>query len=63
MSAIERWLAAAQADAEQRGLPELKPMLQGLAASTVVLRAAAWNERADAPAPPAADVTPERARR
>lgn len=52
MGDIERWLAAAEADAERRGLPELKPLLQGLAASTRVLRAAAWNDRADAsPAP------------
>lgn len=48
---IERWLAAAQADAERRGLPELKPLLDGLATSTAALRAAAWNDVADGPAP------------
>jgi hypothetical protein len=54
MTAIERWLAAAEADADRRSLPELKPLLQALAASTAVLRAAEWNERADAPAAAAA---------
>jgi hypothetical protein len=47
-AAIARWLAAAEADAERRGLPELKPLLQGLAASTTALRAADWNDGADA---------------
>jgi hypothetical protein len=51
--AIARWLAAAEADAEQRGLPELKPLLQGLAASTTALRAADWNDEADALPTPA----------
>lgn len=46
-AAIARWLAAAEADAAQRGLPELKPLLQGLAASTTALRAADWNDEAD----------------
>jgi hypothetical protein len=51
-AAIARWLAAAEADAERRGLPELKPLLQGLAASTTALRAADWNDRTDdAPSP------------
>jgi hypothetical protein len=47
-AAIARWLAAAEADADRRGLPELKPLLQGLAASTAALRAADWNDHADA---------------
>ena len=47
MTAIARWLAAAEADADQRGLPELKPLLRGLADATAALRAAAWNDRAD----------------
>lgn len=47
-AAIARWLAAAEADADLRGLPELKPLLQGLAASTSALRAADWNDHADA---------------
>lgn len=37
---INAWLAAAQADADRRGLPELKPMLAALAAATRQLRAA-----------------------
>ena len=48
---VDRWLAAAIADAERRGLPELKPLLEGLAASTTALRAAEWNDRADVAAP------------
>jgi hypothetical protein len=52
-AAIARWLAAADADAEQRGLPELKPLLQGLATSTAALRAADWNDEADAVPTPA----------
>jgi hypothetical protein len=37
---VDAWLAAAIADAERRGLPELKPLLEALARSTVALRAA-----------------------
>jgi hypothetical protein len=37
---VVRWLASACADAEQRGLPELKPLLEGLARATDALRAA-----------------------
>jgi hypothetical protein len=48
---VERWLAAAEADVENRGLPELKPLLQGLAASMRALRAGDWNDRADADVP------------
>jgi hypothetical protein len=40
MNAIDQWLAAAVADAERRGLPELKPLLEGLARSTNALRRA-----------------------
>ncbi|HUU34689.1 MAG TPA: hypothetical protein VMW48_11540 [Vicinamibacterales bacterium] len=57
---VERWLVAAVADAERRGLPELKPLLEGLAAATTALRGADWNERADAGAgdtSPVADET------
>jgi hypothetical protein len=36
---LEAWLAAAQADADRRGLPELKPLLATLAAATRALRA------------------------
>lgn len=45
---LARWLAAAVADAEARGLPELRPLLEGLAVSTAALRRAPWNDRADA---------------
>ena len=41
---IEAWLSAAVADAERRGLPELKPLLEGLARSTRQLREAEWND-------------------
>lgn len=41
---IESWLQAAVADAERRGLPELKPLLETLAQSTRALRAADFNE-------------------
>jgi hypothetical protein len=37
---VDAWLAAAVEDAERRGLPELKPLLQGLARATRGLRAA-----------------------
>jgi hypothetical protein len=36
----EVWLAAAIADAERRGLPELRPLLETLARSTASLRKA-----------------------
>lgn len=51
---VERWLKAAAADAGRRGLPDLKPLLRGLAASTTALRAADWNDAADRPVPRAA---------
>jgi hypothetical protein len=35
---IAAWLAHASADAEARGLPELKPLLETLARSTQALR-------------------------
>ena len=40
---IEAWLQAAIADAERRGLPELKPMLETLARATRALRGADFN--------------------
>lgn len=39
-SRTDTWLAAAVADAERRGLPELKPLLEALARSTEALRSA-----------------------
>jgi hypothetical protein len=41
---IDTWLSAAIADAERRGLPQLRPLLEGLARSTRQLRAAEWND-------------------
>lgn len=49
---LARWLASAAADAEAGGLPGLRPLLEGLAASTEALRRAEWNDRADAVAAP-----------
>ena len=37
---IEEWMAAAIADAERRGLPELRPLIEALAQATRALRAA-----------------------
>jgi hypothetical protein len=48
---IAEWLAAAKADAEKRGLPELIPMLEGLAQATERLRAADWNDNPDKDTP------------
>ena len=41
---IDAWLQAAIADAERRGLPELKPILETLASATAALRAADFND-------------------
>ena len=41
---IDQWLEAAYADADRRGLPDLKPLLATLASATRVLRAADWND-------------------
>jgi predicted O-methyltransferase YrrM len=46
---IAEWLAAAKADAEKRGLPELIPMLEGLAQASQRLRAADWNDDPSTP--------------
>lgn len=43
---IDEWLAAAVADARRRGLEELVPILESLAASTRVLRTAPWEQDA-----------------
>ena len=37
---VESWLASASADADRRGLPGLKPLLETLARSTAALRQA-----------------------
>jgi hypothetical protein len=50
---IESWLAAASSDADRRGLPGLKPLLETLARSTSALRAAhAAIAEANVSAPP-----------
>ena len=41
---IDQWLETSRADADRRGLPELKPLLTTLAQATRVLRAADWND-------------------
>ena len=46
---VEEWLKAAIADAERRGLPELKPLLEGLAQATKALRAAGFSGQANGP--------------
>jgi hypothetical protein len=43
---LDTWLDNACADAERRGVPELKPLLRTLAHATRVLRAADWNDDA-----------------
>lgn len=43
---IDAWLRAAVDEAERRGLPELRPLLEALARSTRALRAADFNENA-----------------
>ncbi len=40
---VDTWLDAAIADAERRGLSELKPMLETLARATHALRSADFN--------------------
>ena len=40
---IDAWLTGAIHDAEQRGLPALRALLEALARSTAALRAADWN--------------------
>jgi hypothetical protein len=40
---IEEWLENVLRDADKRQLPELRPLLEGLAKSTAALRAADWN--------------------
>ena len=40
---VKAWLDTAIQDAERRGLPALKPLLEALARSTSALRTADWN--------------------
>ena len=50
---VQSWLAAAVADADRRGLLDLKPLLETLARSTEALRQAEAEIAQRAPAPPA----------
>ena len=43
---IKLWLEHALHDADRRGLPGLRPLLEALARSTVALRMADWNDDA-----------------
>lgn len=43
---LDAWLEAAVADAERRGIPELKPLLETLARATKTLRSADFNQSA-----------------
>jgi hypothetical protein len=43
---IEDWLQAAIADAERRGMPELKLLLEAIARATQALRAADFTDDA-----------------
>lgn len=45
---IREWLDDAVRDAERRGLPQLKPLLESLARSTATLRSADWNDTVNA---------------
>jgi hypothetical protein len=63
---IDDWLKLSQTDAERRGVPELKPILEALARATTALRAADFNVHADpdlsSPAGPTDAGTPARPR-
>jgi hypothetical protein len=52
MMKIDAWLQSAVADAERRGLPELKPLLEALAKSVAAVRAADFNVNASSDAQP-----------
>ena len=43
---IDAWLNAALADADRRGLSDLKPLLEALARAAAALRAADFNDDA-----------------
>ena len=51
---IKAWLDSAVQDAERRGLPALRPLLETLARATSALRTADWNVDASGPPDPAA---------
>jgi hypothetical protein len=43
---LDAWLRAALADADARGLPDLKPLLEALASATHLLRLADFRDHA-----------------
>jgi len=43
---IQEWLENAMQDADRRGLPALRPLLEAFARATSVLRRADWNAEA-----------------
>ena len=47
---IRTWLDNAVQDAERRGVPALRPLLETLARATSALRTADWNVDASGPA-------------
>jgi hypothetical protein len=57
---IDDWLASACADADRRGLADLKPLLASLADATNALRGIDWDHVASRPADPAPSGSPER---
>lgn len=48
---VDAWVAAATADAERRGLPELRPLIEALAQATRTLRAADLTRQEPVPKP------------
>ena len=48
---VEAWVAATIADAERRGLPELRPLIEALAQATRALRAADLTRQEPVPEP------------
>jgi hypothetical protein len=59
---IDYWLESAVTDAERRGLPELKAILESLARATASLRAADFNDHATSNQAPATSNQPPAAR-
>jgi len=43
---VTEWLEEAVTDAQRRGLPDLRPLLENLAQATAFLRSADWNDDA-----------------
>jgi hypothetical protein len=54
----EDWLESARADAERRGLPDLRLALEGLARAAGLLRDADWNDDASGASESGPDAPP-----